>query len=70
MFRGLPAQINAKVASLASLPVANPVAERFPRLSRKIEEEDYWSPTQQEVLRVGGEKTLWAFRQLVARVTI
>lgn len=41
--------INAKVASLASLPVANPVAERLAKLPRKIEKEDDWSPTQREV---------------------
>ena len=45
----IAAAINAKVASLASLPVANPVAERLARLPRKIEEVDDWSPTRQEV---------------------
>lgn len=47
----IAAAINGKVASLASLPVANAVAERLARLPRKIkiEEEDDWSPTQQEV---------------------
>lgn len=45
----IAAAINAKIASVASLPVANPAAERLAKLPRKIEEEDDWSPTQQEV---------------------
>ncbi len=45
----ITAAINAKVASLASFPVANPVAERLAKLPRKIEEEDDWSPTRQQV---------------------
>jgi hypothetical protein len=45
----IAAAINDKAGNVASLPVANPVAERLARLPGKIEEEDDWSPTQLEI---------------------
>ena len=40
---------NTKASSFAGTAGANPLVERLPRLPRKIEEADHWSPARREV---------------------